>query len=122
MAAKRADEGAAIWGYIEGYYGRLFGWEERASLIDHIAAQRFPAAPGRRGKADAGSAKSARFVKGGAYLYAPKEDALHRQHWRTRYPAEWRNRFAKLAAHAAGRGVDLVPGMAPGLSFDYLAF
>ncbi|MEO6094913.1 MAG: beta-N-acetylglucosaminidase domain-containing protein [Fibrobacteria bacterium] len=124
MTAQQADD-AVIWGYIEGYYGRLFGWEERASLIDHIAAQRFPGDAGTGGIAGkAGKPWKSRtaWKGGGAYLYAPKEDAFHRQHWRTRYPAEWRNRFAKLAAHAAGRGVELVPGMAPGLSFDYLSF
>ncbi|MDB5102933.1 MAG: Hyaluronidase, partial [Fibrobacteres bacterium] len=85
-----------------GYYGRLFGWEERASLIDHIGAHRF------HGEG------------GGAYLYAPKEDSLHRRDWRIRYPAAWRKRFRDLNAHAVRRGVELVPGMAPGLSFDYL--
>jgi hyaluronoglucosaminidase len=92
---------SAIWGYIEGYYGRLFGWEERTALVDHIASKRFPGQ--------------------GAYLYAPKEDSLHRRDWRIRYPSEWRKRFGELAAHGMRRGVDLVPGMAPGLSFDYLA-
>ncbi len=23
-------------GYIEGYYGQLLGWQERAGLIDHL--------------------------------------------------------------------------------------
>ena len=49
MAEKRTG-GTAVWGYIEGYYGRLFGWEERASLIDHIASKRF--AGGKGGGAD----------------------------------------------------------------------
>lgn len=102
MAEKRTG-GTAVWGYIEGYYGRLFGWEERASLIDHIASKRFAGGKG-----------------GGAYLYAPKEDSLHRRDWRIRYPSAWRRRFGALAAHGSRRGVDLVPGMAPGLSFDYL--
>jgi hyaluronoglucosaminidase len=105
---------AAIWGYIEGYYGRMFGWDERTAMIDHIAAQRFPGNTGPR-------AVKAPAVGGGAYLYAPKEDSLHRRDWRVRYPADWRKRFAKLAAHGTRRGVDLVPGMAPGLSFDYLS-
>lgn len=86
----------STWGYIEGYYGRLFGWEERASLVDHLAS-----------------------LGGNAYLYAPKEDSLHRRNWREPYPAAWRRRFGDLAAHARRRGVDLVPGMAPGLSFGY---
>lgn len=88
-----------IWGYIEGYYGRLFGWEERASLIDHLAE----------------------VAGGAAYLYAPKEDPLHRRDWRQRYPIAWRRRFRALAAHGKRRGVDVIPGMAPGLSFDYLS-
>lgn len=87
-----------VWGYIEGYYGRLLRWEERASLIDHLAS-----------------------LGGNAYLYAPKEDSLHRRDWRIPYPAGWRGHFRALATRARRRGVDLVPGMAPGLSFDYLS-
>jgi hyaluronoglucosaminidase len=54
-----------------------------------------------------------------AYLYAPKEDPLHRRDWREPYPPAWRKRFGALARGARRRGVDLIPGMAPGLSFDY---
>jgi hypothetical protein len=101
MAASRPE---SFWGYIEGYYGRLFGWDERANLVDRLAAA------GRGGpRATA------------VYLYAPKEDALHRRDWRDRYPAAWRARFGELARRGARRGVDVVPGMAPGLSFDYLS-
>lgn len=96
MAAARPR---GTWGYIEGYYGRLFGWEERQSLIDHMAAA----------------------ADGAAYLYAPKEDSLHRRDWRVRYPAKWRARFRALVAHGRRRGVEVIPGMAPGLSFDYLS-
>ena len=102
MAATRQ---AGIWGYIEGYYGRLFGWEERESLIDHMSASAGP--------------RSASSVT--AYLYAPKEDALHRRDWRKRYPSAWRARFSALVAHGRRRGVEVIPGMAPGLSFDYLS-
>ncbi|HKP98614.1 MAG TPA: beta-N-acetylglucosaminidase domain-containing protein, partial [Fibrobacteria bacterium] len=100
----RAEAGRpAIWGYIEGYYGRIFDWDERTALVDHLAGKRFAhACPG-------------------AYLYAPKEDSLHRRDWRIRYPSEWRRRFQDLALRGARRGVEVVPGMAPGLSFDYLA-
>lgn len=89
---------APIWGYIEGYYGRVFDWDGRAGLIDHLSC-----------------------IGANAYLYAPKEDAFHRRDWRLPYPAPWRRRFAELASKAHRRGVDLVPGMAPGLSFDYLS-
>src|SRR5690606_2111056 len=39
--------------------------------------------------------------------------------WRVRYPKDWRKRFAELAARSSRKGVELIPGMAPGLSFDY---
>lgn len=92
------EDSGSIWGYIEGYYGRLFGWEERAAVVDRLAGH-----------------------GGGAYLYAPKEDPLHRRDWRIPYGEPWRKRFKALARRASTGGVDLVPGMAPGLSFDYLA-
>ncbi|MEO7427350.1 MAG: beta-N-acetylglucosaminidase domain-containing protein [Fibrobacteria bacterium] len=95
--------GRAMWGYIEGYYGRLFGWTERASLIDHLGDPRF----GKKGAA--------------YYLYAPKEDPLHRRDWRQPYPSEWRKEFKTLTKRGRKQGVSLVPGMAPGLSFDYLS-
>jgi hypothetical protein len=93
-----ANREGAVWGYIEGYYGRLLGWKERAGLLEHISA-----------------------IGANAYLYAPKEDALHRRDWRKPYPAAWRRDFGALALRSRRRGVDLVPGMAPGLSYDYLA-
>jgi hyaluronoglucosaminidase len=85
------------WGYIEGYYGRLLDWTERAGLLAHLAAG-----------------------GGNAYLYAPKEDPLHRRDWRVPYDHRWRRSFARFAAQGRAVGVDVIPGMAPGLSFDYL--
>lgn len=98
VAGGEGSTGGAIWGYVEGYYGRIFGWKERARLLDHLAA-----------------------LGANAYLYAPKEDAFHRRDWRKPYPAAWRREFGALALRSRRRGVDLVPGMAPGLSYDYLA-
>src|SRR4051812_26314670 len=107
-SAKKAETAPPrVWGYIEGYYGRLFGWEERAALVDQLASGSATGA-GRAGSAAAVQA---------AYLYAPKEDSLHRRDWRIRYPAEWRKHFRALAQRGARRGVEVIPGMAPGLSF-----
>ena len=114
MGEKRPQ---AIWGYIEGYYGRLFGWDERTALVDHLAAlsKAFSKTQSQ------GDPKRETPAAAGAYLYAPKEDSLHRRDWRIRYPAEWRKRFRMLAERGMQRGVDVVPGMAPGLSYDYLS-
>lgn len=86
-----------LWGYIEGYYWRLMDWEERAVLMEHLAG-----------------------LGGNCYLYAPKEDPLHRREWREPYGRKWRAQWKDFAAKAAGLGVDAIPGLAPGLSFDYL--
>ena len=52
------------------------------------------------------------------YLYAPKEDALHRWQWRIPYNDDWTSRFAAFAKAAAAH-IDLVAGIAPGLDFDF---
>lgn len=96
-----ARKPAAVWGYIEGYYGRLFDWPERRAMLGHLAS----------GRAGRGAAA--------AYLYAPKEDPLHRRDWRKAYPAAWRARFGEFARSGRRLGVEVIPGMAPGLSFDY---
>ena len=83
-------------GYIEGYYGQLLGWQERAGLIDHLAA-----------------------LSCDAYLYAPKEDIYHRWQWRTPYPPEFLASFHELAEHAKSAGIHLLAGIAPGLDFDF---
>lgn len=87
----------ARWGYIEGYYGRILAWEDRTALVERLAS-----------------------LGGNAYLYAPKEDSLHRRDWRLPYAAKWRRDFAVLTARGARAGVEIIPGMAPGLSFRYL--
>ena len=83
-------------GYIEGYYGKLLTWDERARLLKQM--QRL----GMTG-----------------YLYAPKEDALHRWQWRTPYNSDWTSRFAAFAKAAAAAQIELVAGVAPGLDFDF---
>lgn len=84
-------------GYIEGYYGQLLGWQERAGLIDHLAALSFD-----------------------SYLYAPKEDIHHRWQWRTPYPPEFLAHFREFAEHASAAGIYLMAGIAPGLNFDFI--
>ena len=83
-------------GYIEGYYGQLLGWQERAGLIDHLGYLDFD-----------------------SYLYAPKEDIYHRWQWRTPYPPEFLTHFREFAKHAKSAGIYLLAGIAPGLDFDF---
>jgi hypothetical protein len=83
-------------GYIEGYYGRMLSWDERAGILDTLRALRL-----------------------NAYLCAPKEDPYHRHQWKTPYPAAWLRAFARFAAAGRRAGVLLIPAVAPGLSFDY---
>jgi len=85
-----------ITGYAEGYYGRLLGWTDRARLVAVLGA-------------------------GGltSYLYAPKDDPCHRQHWRVPYDDGWLTKFAGFVAAAKAQNVSVIAGIAPGLDFDF---
>lgn len=101
MGTRRAAAAAKasqpfVTGYIEGYYGRYLSWAERADLIARLAEN-----------------------GGMIYLLAPKEDPFHRQQWREPYPASWLAEAKALVREARALGVEVSPGMAPGLSFDY---
>jgi beta-N-acetylglucosaminidase. len=85
-----------LFGYIEGYYGRLLSWDERQLLLG---------AMGQLGL--------------NAYLYAPKEDPFHRQHWREAYPAAWRASFTEFVKQGRKKKIDIAAGIAPGLSYNY---
>ena len=85
-----------VLGYAEGYYGRLPSWQDRHALLDTMASL---------GQTN--------------YYYAPKEDALHRLHWRQPYDAAWREQFRAFCDAAKRRGISIVAGIAPGLDFDY---
>ncbi len=83
-------------GYIEGYYGKLFSFAERSHLLKVLK-------------------------KNGAnvYVYAPKEDPYHRRYWREAYPKAWQKEFQAFVAEAKHLGISVIPGMAPGLSYNY---
>ncbi len=87
----------ARWGYVEGYYGRMLEWPQRAALVDRLGA-----------------------LGANTYLYDPKEDPLHRRDWRAPYSAAWRRAFAALVRRGRRVGVDVIFGVAPGLSYRYL--
>jgi hyaluronoglucosaminidase len=85
-----------FFGYIEGYYGRMLSWEDRALVVDRM-----------------------RLMSLNAYLYAPKEDPYHRQQWKIPYPPEWLRGFSAFTLQGKRARVEVVPGLAPGLSYDY---
>jgi len=85
-------------GYIEGYFGKTLTWNERSGLLDHLS--------------DLGM---------NTYLLAPKEDPYHRVKWKIAYPEEEKQNIKNMVLRGSSLGVDVVPSMGPGLSYDYLS-
>jgi len=82
-------------GVIEGFYGRPFSHAQRLALLRFAGERGF-----------------------NCYVYAPKNDPLHRERWREPYPETELHRFRELAATGAAHGVRLVYALAPGLTYD----
>ena len=83
----------AVSGIIEGFYGPPWSWDVRAEVMAWCHG---------RGM--------------GVYLYAPKDDPRHRQHWREPYsPEELAGFDALVAAGTLAVGF----AISPGLSMDY---
>ena len=82
-------------GYIEGYYGRLLDWDDRARIIEQIAT-----------------------LGMNAFFYAPKEDRCHRFDWRRPWDADWIAAFSRFCEKAHRHNVCLLGGIAPGLDYD----
>ena len=81
-------------GVIEGFYGVPWSWRERRNMTIELS---------RNGM--------------DTYLYAPKNDPLHRSEWRTPYPDGDMDRFQALAADAAGLGVRFLFGISPFIDY-----
>jgi hypothetical protein len=82
-------------GIIEGFYGRPWSWDERVDVLTYCAD---------RGMRD--------------YVYAPKDDPLHRERWRELYDREHLAGFERLVAES---GLRVGFAISPGLSIDYHA-
>jgi hypothetical protein len=85
-----------IRGYLEGYYGKLLSWDERHELVQSLTS-----------------------LKLSTYCYAPKEDPLHRLHWREPYSRQWLSSFAQFCTFAGTRSVSVAAGIAPGLDYNF---
>ena len=81
-----------MFGVIEGFYGRPWSWAQRAEVATWCA--------------DRGMDH---------FLYAPKDDPLHRERWREPYGSDVLAEFERLASN--GR-VTVGFGLSPGLSID----
>jgi len=82
-------------GVIEGFYGPPYTFAQRLSMVRFLA--------------DAGL---------NTYVYAPKLDPLHREHWPDPYPAEFLAHFGELATLGRSIGVRFVYALSPGLSLS----
>ena len=83
-------------GYIEGYYGNLLSFEDRQRLL--VCLQD---------------------LSMDSYLYAPKDDKLHRFDWRQLYPDDWCAEFAIFCTSAKQNQIKVLAGIAPGLDFNF---
>lgn len=87
----------ALRGIVEGFYGTPYTWEQRRDVIDFLSSHRM-----------------------NAYFYAPKDDAYHRDDWRTPYPDDILRQLAQLKEYADQKLVRLYFCLSPGKDFDYL--
>jgi hyaluronoglucosaminidase len=83
-------------GVVEGYYGAAFSHAERLQLVEEIGGWGM-----------------------NRYLYAPKDDPLHRERWRDAYPRETLEQFAELIRCGDAAGVRTGFAISPGLSIRY---
>jgi hyaluronoglucosaminidase len=83
-------------GVIEGFYGPPYAHEDRLWLIDRLGAWGM-----------------------NRYIYAPKDDPLHRAEWRTPYAAAALAEFRELVERGHAVGVEVGFAVSPGLSIEY---
>ena len=85
----------AIRGVIEGFYDRLWRWDERERFAATVASFGFD-----------------------TYVWAPKEEPLQNAAWRTPYPTEERRRLAAFAGACRRDGMEPWFGLRPlGMSY-----
>lgn len=95
-AATRSGTAFAHRGVIEGFYGTPWAHEDRLHVIERIGA-----------------------LGMNRYVYAPKDDPLHRARWQEPYPEPELRRFAELIACGERAGVTVGFAISPGLSIRY---
>ena len=93
---KKIDNDHKIFGYIEGFYGRLLDWENRNLIIKSLCKNKM-----------------------NTYFYAPKEDINHRLKWRRKYSLQWRKNFRSFTEYSKKNKINVIAGIAPGLDFNF---
>ncbi len=82
-------------GVVEGFYGIPWTWRERRHAVANLA----------RAGMD-------------LYIYAPKDDPLHRDEWRTPYDEAQLLEFSQLSDFARQAGVNFFLGISPFIDFE----
>ena len=83
-------------GIIEGFYGRPWTHKQRIKLLFLLKKLHL-----------------------NTYLYAPKNDLLHRKHWRNPYPKKLVAEFQELGRIAKKNNLLLAFSLSPGLAITY---
>lgn len=83
-------------GVVEGFYGTPWSHEARLSQFDFYGRNKM-----------------------NVYIYGPKDDPYHRDHWRTPYPAEEGKRIQELAEYAKQHGVNFYWAIHPGVDIKW---
>ncbi len=83
-------------GVVEGFFGKAFDHEDRLWLVEAMGGWGM-----------------------NRYLYAPKDDPLHRARWQEPYPDETLGEFRTLVARGSEHGVRVGFAVSPGLSITY---
>lgn len=85
----------AVRGLIEGFYDRIWTWEERRRVAAFVGERGFD-----------------------TYVYAPKTDRLQNREWRTPYRAEHRAALRAFGEHCRDSGLTFWIGLRPvGISY-----
>lgn len=85
-----------IRGVVEGFYGTPWTMEKRREIIKFLGEHGY-----------------------NLYIYAPKDDQLHRKRWRDMYNEDFKSEFSKLLVEGSTWGVTVVFSVSPGLEVKY---
>jgi hypothetical protein len=93
--SERASARTHPGGAIEGFYGVVWSWQERAAMLRTLAAFDLQ-----------------------SYVYAPKLDPLHRDDWRGAYGEDFLRQFGALSELGEELNIDVLFGLSPFIDYD----